>query len=51
MNGTLEQDLFYEICRYDHSLDLESINGQGTDGQRILLPTIDLTSSDSTLLF
>jgi ATP-dependent DNA helicase PIF1 len=31
---------------YDHSLDLESITGQ-----RILLPRIDLTPSDSTLPF
>jgi hypothetical protein len=35
---------------YDHSLDLESITGKGT-GQRILLPRIDLTPSDSTLLY
>jgi len=35
---------------YDHSLDSESIIGQGT-GQRILLPRTDLTPSDSTLPF
>ncbi|KAL4143317.1 hypothetical protein QTP88_005663 [Uroleucon formosanum] len=35
---------------YDRSLDLESITDQGT-GQRILLPRIDLTPSDSTLSF
>jgi ATP-dependent DNA helicase PIF1 len=35
---------------YDHSLDLESITGQRT-GQRILLPRIDLTPSDSTIPF
>ncbi|XP_026811121.1 uncharacterized protein LOC113552441 [Rhopalosiphum maidis] len=35
---------------YEHSLDLESITGQGT-GQRILLPRINLIPSDSTLLF
>jgi len=33
---------------YDHTLDLESITSQGT-GQRILLPRIDLTPSDSIL--
>jgi hypothetical protein len=46
MNGTR----FIVRDMYDHSLDLESITGQGTD-QRILLPRIDLTPSDSTLLF
>jgi ATP-dependent DNA helicase PIF1 len=35
---------------YDHSLDLESITGQGTS-QRILLPRTDLTPSDLTLPF
>lgn len=46
MNGTR----FVVRNMYDHSLDLESITGQGTD-QRILLPRIDLTPSDSTLPF
>lgn len=46
MNGTR----FIVRNMYDHSLDLESITGQGT-GQRILLPRIDLTPSDSTLPF
>ncbi|KAL4101149.1 hypothetical protein QTP88_021169 [Uroleucon formosanum] len=46
MNGTR----FIVRNMYDHSLDLESITGQGT-GQRILLPRIDLTPSDSTVPF
>jgi len=46
MNGTR----FIVRNMYDHSLDLESITGQGT-AQRILLPRIDLTPSDSTLPF
>jgi hypothetical protein len=42
MNGTR----FILRNMYDHSLDLKSITGQ-----RILLPRIDLTPSDSTLPF
>jgi len=45
MNGTR---FIVRNNMYDHSLDLKSITGQGT-GQRILLPRIDLTPSDSLL--
>jgi hypothetical protein len=46
MNGTR----FIVRNMYDHSLDLESKTGQGTN-QRILLPRIYLIPSDSALPF
>jgi hypothetical protein len=46
----MNSPIFIVRNMYDHSLDLEFITGQGTS-QRILLPRIDLTPSDSTLPF